>query len=148
MGVAVAGYPEMHQEAVSPQADLENLKRKVDAGGHCVITQLFYDNADFFRFRQRCHELGISVPIVPGILPVTNLSQIQRITSLCKAKLPDDFVAELGEKDEVEWQFNVGVRWAARQVQELIDAGIPGLHFYVLNKSPATAAVLNQVRRP
>ncbi|HMC09758.1 MAG TPA: methylenetetrahydrofolate reductase, partial [Pirellulaceae bacterium] len=93
-------------------------------------------------------ELAISVPIVPGILPVTNLSQIQRITSLCKAKLPDDFVAELGEKDEVEWQFNVGVRWAARQVQELIDAGVPGLHFYVLNKSPATAAVLNQIRRP
>jgi methylenetetrahydrofolate reductase (NADPH) len=148
LGVAVAGYPEMHQEAVSPQADLENLKRKVDAGGHCVITQLFYDNADFFRFRQRCQELGISVPIVPGILPVTNLAQIQRITSLCKAKLPDDFVAELGEKDEVEWQFNVGVRWAARQVQELIDAGVPGLHFYVLNKSPATAAVLNQIRRP
>jgi methylenetetrahydrofolate reductase (NADPH) len=148
LGIAVAGYPETHQEAISPQADLENLKRKVDAGGHCVITQLFYDNADFFRFRERCAELGISVPIVPGILPVTNLSQIQRITSLCKAKLPDDFVAELAQKDDIEWQFNVGVRWAARQVQELIDAGVPGLHFYVLNKSPATAAVLNQVRRP
>jgi methylenetetrahydrofolate reductase (NADPH) len=148
LGIAVAGYPEMHQEATSAQADLENLKRKVDAGGHCVITQLFYDNADFFRFRQRCQELGISVPIVPGILPVTNLSQIQRITSLCKANLPEDLVAELGQNDEAEWQFNVGVRWAARQVQELIDAGVPGLHFYVLNKSPATAAVLNQVRRP
>jgi methylenetetrahydrofolate reductase (NADPH) len=148
LGIAVAGYPETHQEAISPQADLENLKRKVDAGGHCVITQLFYDNADFFRFRERCAELGIGVPIVPGILPVTNLSQIQRITSLCKAKLPDDFVAELAQKDDIDWQFNVGVRWAGRQVQELIDAGVPGLHFYVLNKSPATAAVLNQVRRP
>src|SRR4051812_31892679 len=147
-GVAVAGYPETHQEAASPQADLENLKRKVDAGGHCVITQLFYDNADFFRFRQRCKELGIAVPIVPGILPITNLAQIQRITTLCKACLPDELVMELGRKDDPDWQFDVGVRWAARQVQELIDAGVPGLHFYVLNKSPATAAVLNGVRRP
>jgi methylenetetrahydrofolate reductase (NADPH) len=147
-GMAVAGYPETHQEAASAQADLENLKRKVEAGGHCVITQLFYNNADFFRFRQRCQEIGIRVPIVPGILPVTNLAQIQRITSLCKACLPDDFVAELSQKDDPEWQFAVGVRQAARQVQELIDAGVPGIHFYVLNKSPATAAVLGEVRRP
>jgi methylenetetrahydrofolate reductase (NADPH) len=148
LGIAVAGYPEMHQEAASLQSDLENLKRKVEAGGHCVITQLFYDNADFFRFRQRCEELAIRVPIVPGILPVTNLAQIQRIASLCKAKLPAELISELSEKDDPDWQFDVGVRWAARQVQDLIDAGVPGLHFYVLNKSPATAAVLNQVRRP
>jgi methylenetetrahydrofolate reductase (NADPH) len=147
-GLAVAGYPETHQEAVSPQADLENLKRKVAAGGHVVITQLFYDNADFFRFRQRCHEIGLGVPIVPGILPITNLSQIQRITSLCKACLPDELIAELGQRDDAEWQFAVGVRWATQQVQELIDAGVPGLHFYVLNKSPATAAVLSGVKRP
>jgi methylenetetrahydrofolate reductase (NADPH) len=81
-------------------------------------------------------------------LPVTNLAQIQRISSLCKAKLPPEFVAELSQRDEAEWQFAAGVRWAARQVQELIDAGVPGLHFYVLNKSPATVAVLNEVRRP
>jgi methylenetetrahydrofolate reductase (NADPH) len=148
LGIAVAGYPETHQEAASPQADLENLRRKVAAGGHCVITQLFYSNADFFRFRDRCRELGINVPIIPGILPVTNLAQIQRITSLCKACLPDDFVAELGQQNDPDWQFNVGIRWAARQVQELIDAGVPGLHFYVLNKSQATAAVLNSVKRP
>jgi len=148
LGVAVAGYPETHQEATSPQADLENLKRKVEAGGHCVITQLFYDNTDFFRFEGRCRELGITVPIIPGILPVTNLSQIQRITSLCKACLPEAFIAELGQQDDADWQFAAGVRWATRQVQELIDAGVPGLHFYVLNKSPATVAVLNGVRRP
>jgi methylenetetrahydrofolate reductase (NADPH) len=147
-GVAVAGYPETHQEAVSASADLENLKRKVDAGAHCIITQLFYDNADFFRFRERCRELGITVPIIPGILPVTNLSQIQRITSLCKAHLPPQFVAELSHNDDPDWQFAAGVRWAARQVQELIDAGVPGVHFYVLNKSPATAAVLEGVKRP
>jgi methylenetetrahydrofolate reductase (NADPH) len=147
-GIAVAGYPETHQEATSPEADLENLVRKVNAGGDCVITQLFYRNADFFRFRDRCRELGVTAPIVPGILPVTNLAQIQRIASLCKACLPDDFIAELSARDDAEWQFAVGVRHATAQVQELIDAGVPGIHFYVLNKSPATAAVLEAVRRP
>jgi len=147
-GIAVAGYPETHQEALSPQADLENLKRKVEAGGHCVITQLFYDNADFFRFREQCREIGIAAPIIPGILPVTNLAQIQRITSLCKACLPAELVQELGRQDGEQWQFDAGVRWATRQVQELIDAGVPGLHFYVLNKSQATAAVLRGVKRP
>ena len=147
-GIAVAGYPETHQEALSPQADLENLARKVQAGGDVVITQLFYNNADFFRFRDRCQELGIAAPIVPGILPVTNLAQIQRITSLCKACLPPDFVAELSQKDDADWQFQVGVRQATRQVQELIDAGVPGIHFYVLNKSQATAAVLSGAKRP
>lgn len=147
-GIAVAGYPETHQEAISPEADLENLKRKVDAGGDVVITQLFYDNSDFFRFRDACQKLGIQAPIVPGILPVTNLSQIQRITSLCKARLPGSFVAALSQRDDAEWQFQVGVDYASRQVQGLIDADIPGIHFYVLNKSPATAAVLKGVRRP
>ena len=148
LGIAVAGYPETHQEAISPQADLENLKRKVEAGGQVVLTQLFYDNTAFFRFRDRCREMGIAAPIVPGILPVTNLAQIQRIASLCKACLPDDFVAELSHKDDPHWQFEVGVRRATQQVQELIDAGVPGIHFYVLNKSQATSAVLDGVRRP
>src|SRR6185436_20021429 len=147
-GLAVAGYPETHQEAVNPQADLENLQRKVAAGGEVVITQLFYDNADFFRFREACQALGITVPIVPGILPVTNLSQIQRITSLCKACLPLSFVDALSQRNDPEWQFEQGVAYAARQVQELIDAGVPGIHFYVLNRSQATGAVLRAVRRP
>ncbi len=144
-GIAVAGYPETHQEAPSPEIDLENLKRKVDAGAHVVITQLFYINDDFFRFRERCEAAGIRVPLVPGILPVTNLAQIQRITSLCGATLPTDFVARLGEQDDEDWQFQVGVEFASRQVQGLIDGGIPGIHFYVLNKSQATSAVLRAV---
>lgn len=148
LGIAVAGYPETHQEAVSPKADLENLKRKIDAGGHCVITQLFYSNGDYYRFLERCSEIGITAPIIPGILPVTNLAQIQKITSLCKARLPEPLVAELSEKDDPEWQFEVGVHWATRQVQELIDGGVPGIHFYVLNRSHATAAILDTVRRP
>jgi methylenetetrahydrofolate reductase (NADPH) len=147
-GLAVAGYPETHQEAQSPQADLENLRRKIIAGGDVIITQLFYDNADFFRFRDACKSLGITAPIVPGILPVTNLSQIQRITSLCKACLPQHLVDDLSQRDDPEWQFDHGIAYAARQVQELIDAGVPGIHFYVLNKSQATGAVLRAVNRP
>ena len=145
-GIAVAGYPETHQEAVSADADLDNLKRKVDAGGHAIITQLFYDNQDFFRFRDRCERAGIRAPLVPGILPVTNLAQIRRIASLCKARLPDEFIAALSkhEADE-DGQFEVGVDYATRQSQELVDAGAPGLHFYVLNKSQATGRVLRAV---
>lgn len=147
-GIAVAGYPEKHQEAPSMAIDLENLKRKVNAGADIVITQLFYDNDDFFRFRDRCDGIGIRVPIVPGILPVTNLSQIQRISSLCGAVLPESFVSKLGEQEGDEWQFQVGVEFATEQVQALIDAGVPGVHFYVLNKSQATSGVLRAVSRP
>jgi methylenetetrahydrofolate reductase (NADPH) len=145
-GVAVAGYPETHQEAPSFEVDMQNLQRKVAAGADCVITQLFYDNADFFRFRAACEALDIRVPIIPGILPVTNLGQIQRITTLCKAKLPKSFTDKLAKKDDADWQFQVGVEFATQQVQELIDRGIPGIHFYVLNKSPATSAVLKAVK--
>lgn len=148
-GVAVAGYPEKHQEASSLEVDLQNLQRKVAAGADVVITQLFYDNSDFFRFRERCRRLGIRVPIVPGILPVTNLAQVQRITSLCGAKLPARFQQDLQRHaDDEEGQFEVGVDFATRQVQELIDEDVPGVHFYVLNKSPATVRVLQSVRGP
>ena len=146
LGILVAGYPETHQEAVSPDADLENLKRKCDAGGDVVVTQLFYENADFFRFRDRCTALGIRQPIVPGVMPVTNYAQIRRIATLCRAKLPDAFTQafEAAGDDEAA-QFEAGVDFATRQVRELLDAGVPGIHFYVLNKSPATVRVLEQV---
>ena len=145
-GLLVAGYPETHQEAVSPAADLDNLKRKCDAGGEVVVTQLFYDNDDLFRFRDRCAALGITAPIVPGVMPVTNYAQIRRIASLCKARLPEAFTQafEAAGADEGA-QFEAGVTFAARQVEELIAGGVPGIHFYVLNKSPATVRVLEHV---
>ena len=143
---SVAGYPETHQEAVSPEDDLANLKRKCEAGGDVVVTQLFYDNADFFRFRDRCGSLGIGAPIVPGVMPVTNYAQIRRIASLCKARLPESFTRafEAAGDDEAA-QFEAGVDFAARQVEELIAGGVPGIHLYVLNKSPATVRVLEHV---
>jgi methylenetetrahydrofolate reductase (NADPH) len=144
--ILVAGYPETHQEAPSPEADLENLKRKCDAGGDVVVTQLFYDNADFFRFRDRCTALGITAPIVPGVMPVTNYAQVRRIASLCKARLPESFTTPFeAAGDDERAQFEAGVDFAARQVEELVAAGVPGIHFYVLNKSPATIRVLEHV---
>ena len=148
-GILVAGYPETHQEAVSPEADLENLQRKCAAGGDVVVTQLFYDNADFFRFRDRCTALGITAPIVPGVMPVTNYAQIRRIASLCKARLPDGFTRAFDAAgDDEAAQFEAGVEFASRQVQDLLTAGVPGIHFYVLNKSPATVRVLESVGLP
>lgn len=147
LGIAVAGYPEKHQEAASLDVDLANLKRKVDSGADIVITQLFYSNQDFFRFRDRCQSLGISLPIVPGLLPVTNFAQIKRITSLCGAQLPAAFVKRLeAAGDSAEEQFKIGVEFATRQTQELVDAGVPGIHFYVLNRSEAAANVLSNVK--
>jgi methylenetetrahydrofolate reductase (NADPH) len=146
-GVAVAGYPETHQEAPDAPTDLANLRRKVDAGADVVITQLFYDNAAFFDFRERCRAAEISVPIVPGILPITNFAQVRRITSLCKAVLPPGLLEPLqASGDDMSRQFDIGVGHATMQVQELVDAGVPGIHFYVLNKSQATAAVLSEIR--
>ena len=144
--ILVAGYPEVHQEAVSPEADLEFLKQKCEAGGDVVVTQLFYDNVDFFRFRDRCSAIGIDNPIVPGLMPVTNFKQIQRIASLCKARLPEAFIQGFeAAGDSPDAQFEAGVEYAARQAEELIADGVPGLHLYVLNKSPAAIRVLEQV---
>jgi methylenetetrahydrofolate reductase (NADPH) len=141
--IAVAGYPETHQEAPSPEIDLANLKRKVKAGADAVITQLFYDNRDFFEFRARYREAGITVPLVPGILPVINVAQIQRIASLCGARLPPSFLADLEQhRNDPDGQLKVGVDYAIRQCQELLDSGIPGLHYYVLNKAEAPRRIL------
>lgn len=141
--VLVAGYPEKHQEAPSLEVDLENLKRKVDAGASAIVTQLFYCNDDFYRFRDKCVQLGINVPIIAGLLPVTNLKQIQRITNLCGAKLPDQFVSDLEKDDSKEAQFEVGVAQCIAQTEDLLANDVDGLHYYVLNKSDATKRILD-----
>lgn len=145
LGIAVAGYPEIHQEAPSAQVDLDNLKRKVDSGADIVVTQLFYDNQDFYRFVDQCEKAGIRVPIVPGILPILNLKGILRFTQLCKAKLPASLIEKLSEKDDEAWQSKVGVDYAIEQVSDLLQHGIPGMHFYVLNRSDSVGRVLQAV---
>ena len=121
------------------------MKRKVDAGAGIVITQLFFDNIDFLRFRDRCRNVGINVPIVPGIMPITNFSQVQRISSLCGAALPHELVSKLEKNESEDAQFNVGVEHAVNQIANLIDEGVEGLHLYVLNKSKATSAILQAI---
>lgn len=147
--IAVAGYPETHREAPSPEADLANLKRKVEAGADVVITQLFYDSADFLAFRRRYEAAGIRVPLIPGILPVINFAQIRRITGMCGAKLPPHLVAQLeAHKDDPEAELEIGVNHAIQQCRELLDAGVPGLHFYVLNKAVAPFLILDALTKP
>lgn len=138
LGILVGGYPEVHPEAVSPAADLDFLKRKVDAGADVILTQLFYDNDIFFRFRDACSGAGIKVPVVPGVLPITRLAQIKPDRTMFGSKLPDVLVERMmNYEHDTEGQFAAGVYQATRQVEELVEGGVPGVHFYVLNCSRA-----------
>lgn len=145
-GIAAACYPEGHTEAVSLEQDLEYAKLKVDNGAEFLITQLFFDNNDYFDFAERAAAAGIDVPVVPGILPVLSGPQIRRFTSLCGSRIPSGLDAELdrlGDDDEAVRE--LGVEYAARQVRELWDAGVPGVHFYVLNRSYSVSKILDSL---
>ena len=143
MGIGVAGYPETHPEAPNADVDLENLKRKVDAGADAVFTQLFYDNRSYLDFRDRCVQAGIMIPVVPGIMPITEFSRIKRITSMCGASIPEELAQRLeSAQDDKQAQFEIGVEFATEQCRQLIDDGIPGIHFYVLNRSQACQRIL------
>ena len=144
MGIGVAGYPEMHQEAPDAETDLANLKRKVDAGADAVYTQLFYVNENFLRFREQYKQAGIEVPLIPGIMPITNFSRIQRIAAMCGAEVPGDLSARLeAAQDDKEAQFEIGVEHAIQQCRQLMDEGVPGIHFYALNRSRACERILD-----
>lgn len=136
--LGVAGYPETHPEAVSADADIARLRDKVAAGGDFVTTQLFFDNSAFFRFVDRCRAVGIDAPILPGLLPVISLKQVQRMCAMCQASLPPELAKQLeaagGEGEAAEW---VGIRWAEKQMDELLARGAPGIHLYILNRSKA-----------
>ena len=149
MGIGVAGYPEKHIEASSMQADLVNLKRKVEAGADAIFTQLFFVNKNFFSFRDACDSMGVHVPIVPGIMPITDFARIKRITSMCGTVFPSDLAGRLeAVKDDDAAQFEIGVEHAIQQCQELIRAGVPGIHFYALNKSDACQRILDALQLP
>jgi len=147
MGIGVAGYPEKHQEAATMEIDLENLKRKVDAGADAVFTQLFFVNSNFFAFRDHCEKRGIHVPIVPGIMPITDFARIKRITAMCGTVFPDDLADRLeAVKDNPQAQFDIGVEHAIHQCEELRAAGVPGIHFYALNRSDACQKILDAMQ--
>jgi methylenetetrahydrofolate reductase (NADPH) len=142
-----AGHPEGHPECRDLELGIEHLKLKVDAGLDLVITQLFYDNADYFAFVARARRVGIRVPLIPGIMPITNVPQIERITQLSGNQIPASLRAELERvRDDEEAALAVGVAYATRQCAELLRAGAPGIHFYTLNKSPATRAIFENLR--
>lgn len=145
--VAAACYPEGHAEAKSREADLLHLKEKVDAGADLLISQLFFENTDFFRFLERARGAGIEVPIIPGVMPITNLSQIKRFTAICGATIPQALLSRLeAAGDDAEAVRQIGVEHATAQCRELLDAGAAGIHFYTLNRSRATVEILDRLR--
>ncbi|OHE77325.1 MAG: methylenetetrahydrofolate reductase [NAD(P)H] [Verrucomicrobia bacterium RIFCSPLOWO2_12_FULL_64_8] len=141
--LGVGGYPEKHPEAPSLDADLAHLRRKVDAGASFVTTQLFFDNDVYLRFVDRCRAAGLSVPIVPGIMPVLSLKQIKRFTGMCGASLPARLVTRLEAAGESQPEIveAVGIDWALAQIRELLARGAPGYHLYILNRAKSALAL-------
>jgi methylenetetrahydrofolate reductase (NADPH) len=146
-GIAAACYPEGHTESLDPQSDLEYTKLKIDKGADFLITQLFYDNEDYFRFVDRAQAAGINVPIIPGVLPILSTGQIRRFTSLCGAKIPPSLDEELDRFiDDDDAVRDLGVEYATNQVKELWDQGVPGIHFYVLNRTYSVSKILGNLK--
>jgi methylenetetrahydrofolate reductase (NADPH) len=148
-GFCVVGacYPEVHPEAPDRATDLENLKAKVEAGARVLVTQLFFDNDAYFGFVEDAREVGIDVPIVPGIMPITNAAQIKRFTSMCGATIPPRLTEALDARaEDSEAVAELGVSYATLQCAELLAGGAPGIHFYTLNRSPATRAILSSLK--
>jgi methylenetetrahydrofolate reductase (NADPH) len=138
-------YPEKHVEAGDHDTDLANLGQKAAAGVDFLVTQLFFDNAVYFSFVERARAAGIDVPIVPGIMPVTNVAQIERFTTMCGATIPRRLRDMLAACEDEEAVVAAGIAWATEQCRELLERGAPGLHFYTLNRSRATAEIVRNL---
>jgi methylenetetrahydrofolate reductase (NADPH) len=142
-----ACFPEVHPEAPSLEADLAYLKRKVDSGASFLITQLFFDNAAYFEFIAAARQSGIGVPIIPGVIPITSWAQIIRFCNLCEAIIPVPLATAMERLEgNPEAEAELGIAYAARQCEELLAGGAPGIHFYTLNRAPATRAVLGALQ--
>jgi methylenetetrahydrofolate reductase (NADPH) len=145
--IAAACFPETHIHATSAEDDLRYLKQKVDAGVDFLITQLFFDNELYFEFVERARANGVTVPIIPGVMPITGYGQIARITTMCGATMPEHVLTELeARKDDPEAVAEFGVSYATMQCADLLAKGAPGIHFCTLNRSPATRAILSTLR--
>ena len=146
LGIGVAAYPEKHLEAPDLATDLQNLKRKIDAGANAAFSQLFFVNENFFQFRDLYTAAGCQIPLVPGIMPITEFARIKRITAMCGAIFPPDLSARLeAVQDDEQAQLEIGVEHATRQCEELLAQGAPGIHFYALNKSQACQMILDNL---
>jgi len=146
--IGVAGYPEGHVECSDKTADLENLKKKVDAGADFIVTQLFFDNGFYYDFVERARNIGIKIPIIPGIMPVLNVKQTQRFTKMCGSTIPDSLMKQLETfQDEPETVRKIGIEHATVQCELLLQEEAPGIHFYTLNRSNATLKILESLRK-
>ena len=145
-GIGVGGYPEKHPEADTAEIDLQNLKTKVDAGADFITTQLFFNNAVYHQFVERCRNRGIHIPVLPGLLPVLSIGQVRRFCAMCEAGLPAELENNL-ENAEEESQPAMGANWALEQIKDLLDKGAPGYHLYALNKSQSTLQILEGLNR-
>ena len=145
--IGAACFPEVHIHAADAESDLRYLKEKIDAGARFLITQLFFDNQSYYDFTARARDAGIDVPIIPGIMPITDFGQIKRITGMCGAVIPDRLLRELELRgDQPGSVTDLGVAYATLQCADLLANGAPGIHFYTLNRSPATRAILSALR--
>ncbi len=145
--IGAAAFPEVHIHATDAESDLRYLKEKVDAGARFLITQLFFDNQAYYDFVARARDIGIDVPIIPGIMPITDAGQIKRITGMCGANIPAGLLRELElRSDQPGSVTDLGVAYATLQCADLLASGAPGIHFYTLNRSPATRAILSALR--
>lgn len=146
MSVGVAGYPEAHYEANNLAEDIDNLKKKVDAGAKVIFTQLFFDNSYFYDYVEKVRAAGITIPIIPGILPITSCSQVDKMTSLCKVRVPEELSTQLCkyEKDH-DALVEIGKTFAINQSRELMEFGVQGLHFFILNKSQPVSDILREI---
>ena len=141
--IGVAGYPEGHPQCLNKIRDMEHLKRKIDAGGDFAITQLFFDNEEFYRWRDAARRMGIKVPLVAGIMPIGNVAQIKRFISMCGAKIPHPLLLKLeGLENDPEAVYAAGIDHAVEQCRDLLANKVDGLHFYTLNKSKATVEIV------
>jgi methylenetetrahydrofolate reductase (NADPH) len=146
MGIGVAGYPEKHPAAPSFDEDFRHLVQKVKTGADAIFTQLFFVNANFLRFRDLIERERLGVPVIPGIMPITEFARIQRITAMCGASMPASLASRLeAVKEDKTAQYEIGVEFAIAQCRELIDQGVPGIHLYCLNKSHACARILDEL---
>jgi methylenetetrahydrofolate reductase (NADPH) len=144
--IGAACYPEKHPEASSMEDDLRYLKLKADAGADFLVSQLFFDNAHYFEFERRARDAGIDLPMLPGLMPITNFGQIQRFVAMCGASIPPKLRVEMeSRKGDIKAVEDLGVAYASMQALGLLQAGVPGIHFYTLNRSPATRAIVSSL---
>ncbi|MFH1386866.1 MAG: methylenetetrahydrofolate reductase [NAD(P)H] [bacterium] len=144
--LGVAGFPEGHPKTSSVDLDVKYLKEKISAGGEYVISQLFFDNRFFFDFTEKCQQAGINIPIIAGLMPITSLQQIKRLTDTCGASIPaklqDDLKRHAADPRSIK---QIGIDQASKQAEELLKAGVPGIHFFVMNQAGSMSAILNDL---